>query len=100
MDARGGRHPKNCDFLFPQFWLPTSEGSRCAEAGEDESGQPNLSPISWLYNGIKSTSHRAKRNFSALLFVIGSLHSSTPPGDVELMILRFNRLFFPEVKAF
>ena len=61
---------------------------------------PFLALIARLYNGIKSTSCQAERNFSAFAFLIGHLRSTTAPRKVErLMFLRLDRLFIPDIKA-
>ena len=68
--------------------------------GEVEAGLLHLALIARLYHAIDSTSCQAKRNFSALALLIGTMHSSMLPDKVErTMFLGVNRLVTPEVKA-
>ena len=89
------------DFSLFQNCLRWSKASTCAKTDEVEAGLPYLALIARLYNWIESTSCQAEiMNFSAFSFLIGSLRSSISPGKVEqLMLLRLNRSFIPEVKA-
>ena len=98
-----GVHADTDDFSLPGFWLrrssPTlAEGTTTSVAPAE---MPHLALIARLYHGVEATSCQSERNFSALSFLLASLRSTMGTFKVEqMMFLRLNQGFIPEVKAY
>ena len=86
---------------LPGFWLRKSEPTLAHGTGElvAPPDLPHLALLARPYHGVEAISCQAERNFSSLLFLIGTLRANMSPFKVEqMMSLKLNKGCLPEVQ--